>query len=320
LDNYPHISVIIATYNRPNDLNRCLRSLCAVIYLDWDIIILDQSTTCESQRVVESYIQQLPQLTYWPMQQWGLSWARNYGIRIASGDIIAFLDDDCTVTADWLLQVQQVFQRHPRATLVCGSVIAAAHDRSKHFIPVFDAGREISVRGRLGFLRTGGMGASMYLRRSAIHTVGLFDVHLGPGSGYFDAADDLDYRYRCLARGYSVVTTPAISVIHYGMRDYRSGAAADLINGYALAGSALVMKWLRCGDLGAFVLLAYHGRRYLALTSARQQGERKVSPFLIRVMMYMHGLIASFQLDVDRIHQLYVASQKPAAKSTESRE
>jgi GT2 family glycosyltransferase len=59
-----HITVIIPTRNRPNDLRRCLASLAVVRYPHWDILVVDQSDDTLTQAVSADARGALPQLTY----------------------------------------------------------------------------------------------------------------------------------------------------------------------------------------------------------------------------------------------------------------
>ncbi len=238
----------------------------------------------------------------------GLSRARNLGIEATNGEIIAFLDDDCTVRADWLTHVAAAFMRHQQAALVFGTVISTPHDKQIYYIPSYDAKTECCFQGRLACLRVGGMGASMYLRRDLVRGLGPFDVHLGPGSGFFGNGDDVDYSYRCLASGCRVVKTPLIIVEHHGIRAYNTGAALDLLADYAYTAGAVVMKLLRCREMAALLLLV-HGLRYFSLNRPHSFVPNRHPTPVRLIAMHLRGLLASFQLSVDRQHYLYVSTR-----------
>src|SRR5689334_7198003 len=138
----PHISVLIPTCDRPDDLRRCLESLANVAYPAWDVLVVDQSDDVRMQALVESYAHRLPQLAYRRIDQKGACHARNVGFQMVDGNIVALLDDDCTVEANWLMQVASAFERHPRAALIMGTVRSAPHDPSQCYIPVFEVSEE----------------------------------------------------------------------------------------------------------------------------------------------------------------------------------
>jgi glycosyltransferase involved in cell wall biosynthesis len=308
---HPHISVLLPTRNRPADLRRCLDSLTSVRYPTWDVLLLDQSDDDRSRTLAEAFAQTLPNLTYQRMRERGCARAYNTGLELTSGVIVAFLNDDCTVAADWLAAVAAVFERHPQAGIVFGSVKRAG-DGEEHFIPAYDARIERQVRGRWSCLRLGGMGACMYIRRAVAQSVGPFDIRLGPGAHFASGADDVDYRYRCLAHGYSGVTTPAIVVEHHGGRDYASGAAGNLLDGYAYSAGAMVMKLVRCGELPALLLLA-RSWSYLAARDLRRCSAGRNTPTFALIGMGVRGMRDSFQFRVDRRRCLYGDTTKPRA-------
>jgi len=303
MEHHPHISVLLPTRNRAADLRRCLDSLARVRYPTWDVLLLDQSDDDRSRMLAEAFAHTLPNLTYQRMHERGCSLAYNAGLELTTGVIVAFLNDDCTVAADWLTAVATVFERHPQAGIVFGSVKRAC-DQTAHFIPTYDARIERRVRGRWSCLRLGGMGACMYIRRAVAQSVGPFDIQLGPGAHFSSGADDVDYRYRCLARGYSGVTTPAIVVEHHGGRDYASGAAVQLLGGYAYSAGAMVMKLVRCGEFPALLLLA-RSWSYLSARELRRCDAGGNARAFALIGMGMRGMRDSFQFQVDRRRCLY---------------
>jgi|GEM_PF-2351979 hypothetical protein len=86
-----HITVVIPTYNRADCLPKTLDSVLAQTYGDYDVVVVDDGSTDETQRVLGGYtgliqVVQQPNL--------GVGQARNTGIRAAKGQYIAFLDSD----------------------------------------------------------------------------------------------------------------------------------------------------------------------------------------------------------------------------------
>lgn len=301
------ISVIISTRNRPSDVERCLHSLRMVDYPRWEIQLVDQSDDDRTRTIADSFAHLLPHLRYRHIAKEGLSHARNLGTEISSGDIVAFLDDDCTVEGDWLKRIAHVFVRYPHAVLVFGSVYAAPHDMHECFIPVCKVTSEQILHGRRALPNSAGMGASMYLRRAAWRQVGPFDELLGAGTDYFSGGDDDDYRYRCLVSGHIVVKTPFIRVQHFGARPHATGSAAQLIKGYAYSAGALDMKLLRCGEIAAAMLFVVHGLYCLSRINVLNLITRHGPTNLDWILMYIRGLRDSFRLKVDSGHRLYIA-------------
>lgn len=303
-----HISVVIPTRNRPHDVQRCLDGLTRVNYPSWDVLLVDQSEDTRTQMIADRFTSLLPCLLYCRMREAGLSRARNIGIAKTDGDIVAFLDDDCTVTADWLDQVANVFARHPHAALVFGAVKSVPHDWRSHFIPIYRVNEERVLRGRTALVRSSGIGASMYLRRSLSQSAGPFDPHLGSGARFFRSSEDWEYCYRVLATGNEAVLTPSIVVHHFGMRDYKSGAVSRLFRESAYSDGAVDMKLLRCRDAAALALIVAHTWGYISKINLRNLVLRRSPNGLAWIVMYICGLLASFQLGVDRHRRLYVTA------------
>ena len=92
------ISLIVATYKRAEQLLVTLSSVAAqqTAPQRWECIIVDNNSTDDTRQRAASFIAEHPDLNirYHFEPQQGLSHARNAGIAIAQGDIIAFVDDD----------------------------------------------------------------------------------------------------------------------------------------------------------------------------------------------------------------------------------
>lgn len=89
----PRISIIIPTYNRPDQLNRAIRSILNQHYQNFEIIIVDDGSETDTLGVVEKFDDS--RLTYIKHDtNRGGSAARNTGISSSRGEFIAFLDDD----------------------------------------------------------------------------------------------------------------------------------------------------------------------------------------------------------------------------------
>ncbi|MGL2988119.1 glycosyltransferase family 2 protein [Flavobacterium sp. RSSA_27] len=90
------VSVIIPTYNRANDLDRCLKSLQNQTYKNFEVLVCDDGSTDNTEEVVEKYNSILT-IQYIKDENFGgPARPRNNGIKKANGNVIAFLDSD-----DW---------------------------------------------------------------------------------------------------------------------------------------------------------------------------------------------------------------------------
>jgi glycosyltransferase involved in cell wall biosynthesis len=107
-------SVVIATYNRADELRETLASLRALRPTgDWEVLVVDNNSTDATHDVVQNAATLFPvRLRYVVEREQGRSPALNAGIRAAAGDIIVTTDDDVRVEQDWLDRAAQGLDAH----------------------------------------------------------------------------------------------------------------------------------------------------------------------------------------------------------------
>ena len=91
------VSVIIPVYNVENYLERCLKSILYNTYTNLEIICVNDGSTDNSKKILESYSKRDKRVVVINKKNAGVSSARNAGIKIATGEYIAFVDSD-----DWI--------------------------------------------------------------------------------------------------------------------------------------------------------------------------------------------------------------------------
>jgi len=87
----PEVSVIIPTYNRAWVLKEAIDSVLAQDFKDFELIVVDDGSTDNTEKIIDSYDQDLIVIR---QTNRGVSAARNRGIAAAAGRLIAFLDSD----------------------------------------------------------------------------------------------------------------------------------------------------------------------------------------------------------------------------------
>lgn len=92
----PRVSVVIPTYNRAADLKRCLESLCAQTFREFEVLVCDDGSTDNSASIVEQFNARLDVSYHWRQNFGGPARPRNLGLSLARGPYVAFLDSD-----DW---------------------------------------------------------------------------------------------------------------------------------------------------------------------------------------------------------------------------
>lgn len=94
------VSVIVPVYNVEKYLAKCLDSLVNQTLKEIEIIVVNDGSPDESQKIIDTYAKKYPQVKAYQKKNSGVSDARNYGLAKAHGDYIAFIDGDDFVTED----------------------------------------------------------------------------------------------------------------------------------------------------------------------------------------------------------------------------
>jgi len=174
----PNISVIIPTYNRAHLLPRAIKSVLNQTYKDFELIIVDDASTDNTEEVVREFQEKDKRIVYVKHQKnRGGSAARNTGIKLAKGECIALLDDD----DEWL---PEKLEREIEKIQSLSSDVGVVY--SGVFWVLEDTGRVISkvvptLHGKMyiDFLRGAIIALpSTLIRKSCFQRSGLFDEEL----------------------------------------------------------------------------------------------------------------------------------------------
>lgn len=90
----PKVSVIVPVYNVEKYIKKCLDSLVNQTLKDIEIIIVNDGSQDGSENIIKEYEKKYSNIIYVEKENGGLSDARNYGLKYAKGEFIAFLDSD----------------------------------------------------------------------------------------------------------------------------------------------------------------------------------------------------------------------------------
>ena len=94
------LSVVVPVYNVEKYLDKCLDSLVKQDVDDYEIIVVNDGTKDNSQKIIDKYVSKYPFVKSYIKENGGLSDARNYGIKRASGKYLTFLDSDDYIEKD----------------------------------------------------------------------------------------------------------------------------------------------------------------------------------------------------------------------------
>jgi GT2 family glycosyltransferase len=296
------VSIVVPTCGRPDELRRCLTALRrqrtsrAV-----EIIVVDNRPGPGSQ--TPAVVRECPGVVLCVEPRAGLSYARNAGFAVASGEIVVATDDDVTVPDGWLERLVAPFAR-PEVMAATGPVL-----------PI-----ELETRAQRRFEAYGGLGRGFQRRefdgrwfracRGAVPTwqigatanaafrpavfrdpaIGPLDERLGPGTPT-GVGEDTYLFYRILKAGHTIVYDPGGWVWHRHRRD--DAALRQQICGYSKGHVAYHLHtWLQDGDRRALVRLVYSlpkafARRLLA--SLRGRSDYPASLILTEIASSLAG-------------------------------
>ena len=203
----PFISVIIPVYNNSKALVSCLTAVLGQDYpaIAFEIIIIDNASNPPLE--LPELICEWPSVTAVIENRPGSYAARNRGIVLAKGDILAFTDADCLPTKSWLRSATDRLAIEPRNT-VLGGQIAVFPKILKNPTPVeiYDMNfglRQARYVHAYGFAAT----ANLIASRQAFEVVGKFDPELKSGG-------DHEWGARAGSKGFRIVYAPEVEVLH----------------------------------------------------------------------------------------------------------
>ena len=101
-------SIIVPVYNVEKYVEKCLKSIDNQSYQKFEAIIVNDGSKDKSDSIIKKYIKDKKQFTYLTKENGGLSDARNFGIKYASGDYIIFLDSDDYLEPDLLKKLNSI--------------------------------------------------------------------------------------------------------------------------------------------------------------------------------------------------------------------
>jgi len=228
LSRYPSVSVVVASFNGASTLPACLESLSRLRYPDYEVILVDDGSTDNTPQIVQRF----PNIRAVRHENKGLGAARNTGISLATGEIVAFTDSDCRADEDWLYYLVGDLLDAPFAGI-------GGHNLLPHEDSPVAAAVMVSPGGPSHVMLTDREaehipGCNMAFYKSALEEIGGFDPV------FRKAGDDVDVCWRLQQRGYRIGFSPAGFVWHYRRSTIKAYLGQQ--NGYGEAEALLLRK------------------------------------------------------------------------------
>jgi O-antigen biosynthesis protein len=224
----PRVSVVVCTFNGARTLGECLDGLGTLDYPDYEVIVVNDGSTDMTAAIAASYPVRL--IT---TENRGLSSARNTGLGAATGEIVAYIDDDARPDPHWLQYMARTFMDGEWAAVggpnlappddgVAADCIANSPGGPTHVLMSDREAEHIP-------------GCNMAFRRSVFTRIGGFDTR------FHVAGDDVDLCWRLQAHDLKVGFSPAAVVWHHRRGSVRAYLRQQ--SGYGKAEALLERKW-----------------------------------------------------------------------------
>jgi len=199
------VSIVVPSFNEEKNIERCLKSIASLNYLKkfYEVILVDNGSTDKTVKIVETF-KNVFKLTIEIIPRVNVSALRNKGAKIAQGDIIAFLDADCTVAPNWLLNAIKYFDDETVGAVGCSHKIPA------NFSWVANAWHIAIEKNRTLGEKMHLPSGNLIVRKDYFFKVGCFDEDLITNEDY-----ELCLRFR--KHGLKIFSDPSIEAVHYGV-------------------------------------------------------------------------------------------------------
>jgi glycosyltransferase involved in cell wall biosynthesis len=242
---WPRISVVVCSLNGGSTIRDTMEGLTRLDYPNYEVIVIDDGSTDDTAAIAAEY-----PVRVISTENRGLSSARNTGWQQATGEIVAYIDDDAYPDPDWLRFLVTVFEDSefvgvggpnlpPAGDGWIADCVANAPGGPVHVLVTDTEAEHIP-------------GCNMAFRRQALSVIGGFDPV------YRAAGDDVDICWRLQERGWTIGFSPVAVVWHHRRNSLKMYWKQQ--QGYGKAEALLERKWpQRYNTLGH---LTWSGRLY----------------------------------------------------------
>ena len=208
-------SVIIPVYNRPDEVDELLESLCTQTNGDFEVVVVEDGSSVPCESIVQKYADRLD-VHYYLKPNSGPGQSRNYGVERAQGEYVLILDSDAVLPPHYIQAVEDELQARP-----CDAF--GGPDRAHaSFTPM----QKAINYGMTSFFTTGGIRGgkkkmdkfyprsfNMGVRREGYNALGGFsEMRFG---------EDIDFSTRIFKGGYACRLFPEAWVWHKRRTDLR---------------------------------------------------------------------------------------------------
>ena len=211
-------SIIVPVFNRPDEVDELLASLCEQTVKDFEVLIVEDGSQRDCRSVVEKYTDRLD-VKYFLKENSGPGQSRNYGAERAKGDYLIILDSDVVLPSGYLRAVDQSLADKTTVPVCAFGGPDAAH-------PSFTPVQKAISYSMTSFFTTGGIrGGKAKLDKFYPRSFNMGirrDVYLQLGGfSKMRFGEDIDFSYRIVEAGYKPQLFPDAWVWHKRRTDFR---------------------------------------------------------------------------------------------------
>jgi glycosyltransferase involved in cell wall biosynthesis len=222
----PQVSIVMPTYNRARLIARAINSILEQNYVNFEIIVIDDCSTDDTARVIAGFNDSRIKYIYLSQHK-GAAFARNEGLKIAFGELIAFCDTDDLWVKDKLTKQVQVLLNAPEDIGLVYSAVWKVSGRRKVLFPDKNLMRKRSGDVHKHLLFGNFVTIHVLIRKQCLERVGMFDEKLPrlqdwdlwlrlskkykffylnePLATVFKTADAISEQSACLAAGLEII-------------------------------------------------------------------------------------------------------------------
>jgi len=145
----PKVSIIMPVYNVEKYLKKSIESVINQTLKDIEIIIVNDGSKDNSKKIIQKYMEYNKNIIYLEKENGGLSSARNYGIKYATGEYIAFLDSDDYVELNMYEEMYNIAKKENADMVECDFIWEYPNKIRNDIGPIYFSKKEAMEKARV---------------------------------------------------------------------------------------------------------------------------------------------------------------------------
>ncbi|MBI2135155.1 glycosyltransferase [Candidatus Woesearchaeota archaeon] len=296
----PEISIIIPVFNRPDLLDKCLKSVFSQDYRNFEVLVIDDGSTIGHKDVIKKY-----KVRYFYLEKNnGPGFARNFGAKEAKGRILIFIDSDVLASSGFLEAVKNAFETHREISALQGNYTLVPY-----YANFFSFFKNITLHYHFKKC-SGRYSNSIASFCTAIKKDVFLDSHGFDASIRNASIEDEEFGIELTRRGHKILYDNSIQVMHMKKFNFKSLVRQDFRTGFDKIKSLLRKKHLfdareLKGSHSSFSLLASIPLSFIILFGLAMLVFFPISS-LFFALIFLVGMF--FLINID--YFLYMARKK----------